>query len=78
MFEILFGIIFVVLLTAILMAVLSPLESLGWWAGWYSAPAEGEHGKSLDPLTRALPPGEHFVVFLTGIGSMKAEIHIPE
>jgi hypothetical protein len=78
MFEILFGIIFVVLLTAILMAVLSPLESLGWWAGWYRAPAEGQHGKSMDPLTGPLPPGEHFIVFLTGIGSMKAEIHIPE
>ena len=77
MLGLLFAILLIILLAAVLMAVLSPLESLGWWAGWYET-TEAPPGQSLDPLTAPLPPGEHFVVFLTGIGSMKAEIHIPE
>ncbi|MCB9139914.1 MAG: hypothetical protein H6642_16345 [Caldilineaceae bacterium] len=62
----------------VMMAVLAPLESLGWWAGWFPSPSADRHGLSLDPVTGPLSSDSRFVVFLTGIGSMKAEVHIPE
>ncbi|HEX7004174.1 MAG TPA: hypothetical protein VF168_08295 [Trueperaceae bacterium] len=51
---------------------LAPLETLGWWAGWY--------GRRGDELALAKPmvteePGQkrHFLVFLTGVHSVSGE-----
>ncbi len=75
---IILSIVALFLLWALLVAIVSPLESLGWWAGWFSDESESEY--ELDEATHAiLPPGKHhFIVFLTGIGGVKTEVHIPE
>lgn len=77
--QIILTILGIILFWALLMALLSPLESLGWWAGWFGDKAEADEVK-LDRLgAQALPPGKHhFIVFLTGIGGVKPEVHIPE
>ncbi|MFV9505030.1 MAG: hypothetical protein AB4911_10755 [Oscillochloridaceae bacterium umkhey_bin13] len=54
-------------------AALAPLESLGWWAGWFgekeTPPVPGEVPK---PSTDAIAPSphQHFIVYLSGIGAM--------
>jgi hypothetical protein len=58
----------------VLSALVAPLESLGWWAGWY-----GDEFTLRDELNRvrAAPTrsssAQHFVVFLSGVGSARAE-----
>lgn len=51
--------------------MLSPIETLGWWAGWYghglhdprsAAPAEAEE--------RRPEPAEHYIVYLDGIANV--------
>ena len=77
-FEIILSIVGLVLLWALAMALLAPLESLGWWAGWFSDESESEYELD-EALPVSLPQGKHhFVVFLTGIGGVKTEVHIPE
>jgi hypothetical protein len=63
------------LLVALLLALLvAPLESLGWWAGWFGRRDELE--RDVDAARqRARPPsahsgGEGYVVFLSGIGAI--------
>lgn len=63
----------IALMGLLIAAALSPFESLGWWAGWF--------GKEQDLLrtstivratsrTRLDSCVEHFVIFLSGIGSL--------
>jgi hypothetical protein len=59
------------LLLLIIVSVLSPLESLGWWAGW----SKGSHSPSkradLEQKSRRLRPKElkdYYLVYLSGIG----------
>ncbi|MEC4986667.1 MAG: hypothetical protein SAJ37_02935 [Oscillatoria sp. PMC 1068.18] len=55
-------------------ALLSPLEALGWWAGWY-----GDSVKTnIDPgtLAKPLPPQTEvarYVIYLDGIGQAESE-----
>lgn len=53
----------------VIAALLSPLEALGWWAGWYGDPVESRHiSKSTkDPVTveRQI---SRYIVYLDGIG----------
>jgi hypothetical protein len=55
----------------IVMGVLAPLETLGWWAGWYG---DKLADKPL-PLPSDKPKREHYVVYLTGIGGIAPEEH---
>jgi len=79
------------LLWILLSALLSPLESLGWWAGWFGESAykwEGEADLADDPaaaVTDESAPGAtdeagraYFVVFLTGIAGVAPEVLLPE
>jgi hypothetical protein len=58
----------------VLSAILAPLESLGWWAGWF-----GEHEPADEPAADAaeLAAAEHYVVYLSGIGAITDD-SIPE
>lgn len=59
-------------------AFLAPLESLGWWAGWYGGGVEGR--ESLGVLTAPVSgerPLARVVVYLDGIGQASAEA-LPE
>ena len=49
-------------------AMLSPLEALGWWAGWFGRVEETEARRAEpNPVTSE---ADHFIVFLTGIHSV--------
>ncbi len=58
---ILAGLAFLALLLA---GLLSPLEALGWWAGWYGRRPEEE---AVAPPWSGEAPPRQFVVFLSGI-----------
>jgi hypothetical protein len=56
----------------LLLGVLAPLESLGWWAGWFGdQPTDGDRaaGAGVVPPEGAAPPN-HFLVYLSGIGAI--------
>ncbi|NTU81597.1 MAG: hypothetical protein HGA45_19820 [Chloroflexales bacterium] len=55
-----------------LSAAVAPLESLGWWAGWFGdkeAPPVPGQAKAVDVAVKE-SPSQHFVVYLSGIGAM--------
>jgi predicted Abi (CAAX) family protease len=56
----------------IIAALLSPLETLGWWAGWYGDRVEA----TVPPGTTEAPVPEHqpsrYLVYLDGIGQVKS------
>lgn len=56
-----------------LCAVLAPLESLGWWAGWYGTPPTPggtDHDEESAAATPARPSASHYLVFLSGVGAI--------
>jgi hypothetical protein len=56
----------------IIAAVAAPLEALGWWAGWFGKDRDLEAAKEQVRAATDAPAtsyAEHFVVYLTGIGS---------
>ncbi len=65
---VLLGVVLVIMLTA----MLAPLESLGWWAGWFgdeeAPPVPGQRPR----VVRGIPesPHPHFLVYLSGIGAL--------
>ncbi len=57
-----------VLLLLLLIALLAPMESLGWWAGWY-----GPDPRQTEPSDPDPTPNEeenHYLVYLSGIGAI--------
>jgi hypothetical protein len=58
-----------------LSAAVAPLESLGWWAGWFGdkeAPkVPGQNVQALVDVPES--PNPHFVIYLSGIGAMDPE-----
>lgn len=65
------------LLLLFFMAIFSPLEALGWWAGWSDKSVDIEHSALtayLDHPGDITPsPAEYFVIYLTAIGGISAE-----
>ena len=55
-------------LALLLAGALSPLEALGWWAGWYGRRPEDQ--VVAPPRDQGSPP-RRFVVFLSGIHSVE-------
>lgn len=57
----------------LLSALTAPLESLGWWAGWFGERTAEEvahqpsHAAAVDS---ADPPAGHYLVYLSGIGAI--------
>ncbi len=58
---------------------LAPLESLGWWAGWFGDDRELEGAaRTLEARQeRTASAASHYVVFLSGVGSPRSE-ELPE
>jgi hypothetical protein len=59
-------------------AALAPFESLGWYAGWQTEddvpdPAAGGADRAPRPLAASLPPANHYLVYLSGIGAIAAD-----
>jgi hypothetical protein len=60
------------LIALLLAGVLAPLETFGWWAGWYG---DKLLDKPLPPVNTHKQKHRHYVVFLTGIGGIAPEQH---
>ncbi len=69
------------LVAVLLMAALAPLEALGWWAGWWGREAYTPV-RNRPPQTQgndaATERPEHFVVYLSGLGTASKEWRFPE
>lgn len=59
-------------LAFLLAGALSPLEALGWWAGWLG---ERRASYPLPTAAQASPNAEGFVVFLSGIHNVETRIY---
>lgn len=78
LFPLIFWLLGIGLLLLLLMAALAPFESLGWWAGWFGRPAEGEGSVSAPPQPADKPePAAHYLVYLSGIGAISGDILEP-
>jgi len=54
-----------------LSALVAPLESLGWYAGWFGEKEEKEPDESpASETTSEIPPAGHYLVYLSGIGAI--------
>lgn len=63
----------------LLCALLAPLESLGWWAGWYGVPADAAAGEPAAAEHHDAPaPAPHYLVFLSGIGAISGQALPPD
>ncbi len=73
----------VAILAAVLIAaLLAPLESLGWWAGWFgNEDVAADTRRKLEAATAAprTPPHnvETYLVYLSGIGSISGNEQLP-
>lgn len=54
------------------MALLAPFESLGWWAGWTKRDMKPEI--PLEELSHAGDPAALYIVYLTAIGGISADL----
>ena len=63
------------LLALLVMAAIAPLDALGWWAGWW-----GRARYTFDAAEAAASaePPEHFVIYLSGVGSIANDWQFPE
>ena len=60
------------LLLLVTMALLAPFESLGWWAGWTKREL-----RPVAPLVEGTPaadPADLYIVYLTAIGGISADL----
>jgi len=67
------------LIALLITILLIPLETLGWWAGWYGDPvqATAENSGSLQEQRTGDTNVSHYVVYLDGIGQSTFE-YLPE
>jgi pimeloyl-ACP methyl ester carboxylesterase len=76
--EDLLTLIYIGLIALLIMALLSPLESLGWWAGWRQRARYQSEATDDDAPRDVAPEARHFVVFLSGIGEASGAWRFPE
>ena len=66
----------VVLGGVVIALLLAPLESLGWWAGWYGDSLQTPSKDSAAPYdaagTQPTPSKQHYLIFLDGIAKVGA------
>jgi hypothetical protein len=62
-------------LVVFVVALLSPLEALGWWAGWSRQELEPDEPIAglAGPDQPAIPAADYYVVYLTGIGGFSGQ-----
>lgn len=57
----------------IIAALLSPLETLGWWAGWYGDRVDTQHPlERTDEVPERGRPVTRYIVYLDGIGQFQS------
>lgn len=58
-------------------ALLSPLEALGWWAGWFRGLEDAPPVAEASPPATPVPDTRRYVAYLTGIASAAEGVHLP-
>ena len=74
MTELLERLLLVGLLALAFTAALSPLESLGWWAGWFHEPLPPPEPLPSEPAPARRPQPNVYLVFMSGIGSISGKV----
>ncbi|MGB3532012.1 MAG: CAAX protease [Microcoleaceae cyanobacterium] len=73
-FKLIFNLVWIGIIALVTTAILSPVEALGWWAGWYD-----DFSKSSASISakQTLPTAHHkttrYVIYLDGISQSKFE-----
>lgn len=72
-------VISMLLLWFLIAALLSPLEALGWWAGWFHVSETQIDPDEELPAPQVAEPSNRnlFVAYLTGIASVAEGVHLP-
>lgn len=68
------------LVLLVISAVMAPIESLGWYAGWFGeheAPPDVQEVKQSRISDPPASPAGHFVIYLSGIGAITSDA-VPE
>ncbi len=74
----LFGALGVLLFLLLLSGALAPLETLGWWAGWFGVAPQKQMLTDAQNLPEtAENPAQHYLIFLPGIDSVSGESYRP-
>ena len=70
-----FDIVWVAIVAVVIAAFLAPLETLGWWAGWYGDDVNPNHPLATTPAAAPSPVAEpvRYVVYLDGISQSSAQ-----
>jgi predicted Abi (CAAX) family protease len=75
LFRLIFDLGWIGIVAMVFAGILAPLESLGWWAGWYGEDLDTvtvTQSTTIDPLPKD-GTVEHFVVYLDGIAQSGSE-----
>ena len=78
-FELIMALLGGLMVVLVLLAAVAPLESMGWYAGWFGV----EDDQAPEPSDIQNQPvvnagATHFIVFLTGIAGISRELNMPE
>ncbi len=82
LFRLVFDVVWIAIVGLVFAGLLAPLESLGWWAGWFGDEVDTRHVNvtSRNRLATSLPvesPIARYVVYLDGIGQ-SGEVYTPD
>jgi len=70
-------IIGLILAWLLIAALLSPLEALGWWAGWFRGLDDTPPAEETLPPPAPIPAARRYVAYLTGVASAAEGVHLP-
>jgi predicted Abi (CAAX) family protease len=79
LFRLIFDLVWIGVVAIVFAGLLAPLETMGWWAGWYGDPVETSQEAGATPrydVETTRPDGtpiSRFVVYLDGIGQSGEE-----
>ncbi len=70
-----FDLLWIAIVAIVIAAFLAPLETLGWWAGWYGDGVDADHPAAQPPADDATPSGKvtRYIVYLDGISQSSAQ-----
>jgi len=75
LWRLIFDLVWIGVVATVFAGILAPLESLGWWAGWYGDDLDTVTAPALVESTQSTsqPTIDHYVVYLDGIAQSGSE-----
>lgn len=67
------NLLWIVLVAVVIAAFLAPLETLGWWAGWYGDDVDAAHPDAKPPSLAPVQAPSRYVVYLDGISQSSSQ-----